>query len=136
MQFSDVDGLLSTICQTFAAEFHEVSGPLLKNSRFCRLALETEVKPTARSSAQSGSRLDASGDTTNMQIKSVSEVLQQGGLALPSLNALKPNVNNYRTLLFQPRGDIEAGAFGVRHKTLLRMLMTSTACHFWTIFVN
>ena len=50
-----------------------------------------------------------------MNIKPVFEVLAQEGLAPPVLNALIPDVNNYKALLMQPHGNIEAGAAGVRN---------------------
>lgn len=51
-----------------------------------------------------------------MEITSVSTVLDEVGLEIPSLNVLLPNVDNYKALLFQPHGDIEASSLGVRNR--------------------
>lgn len=48
-----------------------------------------------------------------MEIIPVSTVLADEGLDPPMLNALVPNVDNYKALLLQPHGDIEASAVGV-----------------------
>jgi hypothetical protein len=50
---------------------------------------------------------------SKMNIKSVSEILKSKGLAAPILNALIPNEYNYKALLMQPNGRIDAGADGV-----------------------
>jgi hypothetical protein len=51
-----------------------------------------------------------------MNFKSVSELLQNYGCEHPTLNALTPNAANYKAMLFQPRGEIEASVEGVRSK--------------------
>ena len=48
-----------------------------------------------------------------MEIIPVITVLADAGLEPPTLNALVPNVDNYRALLLQPHGDIEASILGV-----------------------
>ena len=50
-----------------------------------------------------------------MEIEHVRQILQTEGLGPPNLNALIPNVANYRVLLMQPRGVIEATGDGVRN---------------------
>jgi hypothetical protein len=51
-----------------------------------------------------------------MHFKSVSDVLQDHGCAHPTLNALTPNVSNYKAMMFQPHGEIEASVDGVFSK--------------------
>lgn len=51
-----------------------------------------------------------------MIIESVSEILSNAGYNVPLLNALIPNEKNYRVLLMQPKGDIEASSTGVRNR--------------------
>lgn len=51
-----------------------------------------------------------------MHIKPVSEVLALAGLHEPLLNTLVPNEENYKVLLMQPRGEIEASDAGVRNR--------------------
>lgn len=48
-----------------------------------------------------------------MNFKSVSEVLHEYGCGHPALNALMPNAANYKAMMFQPRGEIEASVNGV-----------------------
>jgi len=50
-----------------------------------------------------------------MQITSVTQVLNQHGLATPQLRVLVPNRENDTALLLQPQGDIEADSDGVRN---------------------
>ncbi|VAX10978.1 hypothetical protein MNBD_GAMMA25-989, partial [hydrothermal vent metagenome] len=50
-----------------------------------------------------------------MEIISVSTVLVNVGFGSPNLNILVPNVDNYKALLLQPRGCIEANGGGVRN---------------------
>jgi len=51
-----------------------------------------------------------------MEIKSVREILEPVGLNTPLLNVLAPNEENYKTLVLQPSGQIEASTDGVRNK--------------------
>lgn len=51
-----------------------------------------------------------------MNITPVSEILELDGLGPPKLNALIPNENNYKVLLMQPHGHVEADAAGVRNR--------------------
>jgi len=51
-----------------------------------------------------------------MEIISVATVLADVGFGSPSLHALVPNVDNYKVLLLQPRGCIEANGDGVRNQ--------------------
>jgi hypothetical protein len=51
-----------------------------------------------------------------MNFKSVSDVLHEYGFEHPTLNALMPNAANYNAMMFQPRGEIEAGVNGVFNK--------------------
>lgn len=51
-----------------------------------------------------------------MEIKPVSEVLAPVGMNMPTLNALMPDEANYRVLLMQPRGEVEASIAGVRNR--------------------
>lgn len=51
-----------------------------------------------------------------MNITPVSEILELDGLDPPKLNVLIPNEYNYKALLMQPHGHIEAGAAGVRNR--------------------
>jgi hypothetical protein len=51
-----------------------------------------------------------------VDIKPVSEILNAAGFNPPSFNALMPDVNNYRVVLFQPQGNIEASTGGVRNR--------------------
>src|SRR5260370_14227147 len=51
-----------------------------------------------------------------MQITPVTAVVNPIGLEAAVLNALVPNQSNYRVLLMQPRGQIEASAAGVRNR--------------------
>ena len=51
-----------------------------------------------------------------MKITPISDVLGQVDLALPKLNALLPTVDNYKTILLQPKGEIEASKGGVRNR--------------------
>jgi hypothetical protein len=51
-----------------------------------------------------------------MIFKSVSELLQAEGYRHPALKALTPDVANYKTMMFQPRGVIEASVNGVFNK--------------------
>lgn len=51
-----------------------------------------------------------------MEIVPVRNMLAPEGLEEPLLNALIPNENNYKALLLQPLGRIEASADGVRNK--------------------
>jgi hypothetical protein len=51
-----------------------------------------------------------------MNIKPVSEILSAAGLSVPTFNVLVPDVNNYRAVLLQPQGNIEASAAGVRNR--------------------
>ena len=51
-----------------------------------------------------------------MEIIQVSTVLANEGFILPALNILVPNVDNYKALLLQPYGSIEANEQGVRNK--------------------
>jgi hypothetical protein len=51
-----------------------------------------------------------------MDIKSVSEMLNTAGFGAPSFHALIPDVNNYKVILFQPHGEIEASAVAVRNR--------------------
>ncbi|MFZ2655805.1 MAG: hypothetical protein WAX69_12820, partial [Victivallales bacterium] len=51
-----------------------------------------------------------------MNIIPVSNILSPEGLNAPTLNALIPNEENYKVLLMQPKGDIEADANGVRNR--------------------
>ncbi len=48
-----------------------------------------------------------------MEIKRVSDVLHAAGLSGPTFAALIPDVANYKVMLFQPKGEIEASAAGV-----------------------
>lgn len=50
-----------------------------------------------------------------MEIEDVQQILLSEGLVPPRLNALIPHVDNYKVLLMQPRGVIEAGEDGVRN---------------------
>ena len=50
-----------------------------------------------------------------MEIEPVQQILEQQDLGAPKLNALIPNVDNYKLLLIQPHGDIEVGPAGVRN---------------------
>ena len=50
-----------------------------------------------------------------MEIQPVADLLAYFGFRAPTLRALIPNEQNYSVLLFQPRGQIEASAAGVRH---------------------
>jgi hypothetical protein len=51
-----------------------------------------------------------------MQITPVSKVLAPVGLDPPILNVLLPDENNYKVLLMQPKGGIQADATGVRNR--------------------
>jgi len=51
-----------------------------------------------------------------MELKPIAEILQNNNLGKPQLNALIPNVNNYKTFLLQPHGEIEANSEGVFNK--------------------
>lgn len=52
-----------------------------------------------------------------MQCVSVSSRLDQVGLKEPPLSALQPDENNYKVLLFQPKGEIDVNAVtGIRHR--------------------
>ena len=51
-----------------------------------------------------------------MEITQVSTVLANEGFNPPTLNVLVPNVDNYKALLLQPYGSIEASEQGVRNK--------------------
>jgi hypothetical protein len=51
-----------------------------------------------------------------MEIKQVREVLAVAGLNEPTLSALVPDESNYRVLLLQPSGRIEASREGVRNR--------------------
>lgn len=51
-----------------------------------------------------------------MKITPVKDMLAPKGLDVPILNVLIPNKDNYKTLLLQPSGEIEANAEGVHHK--------------------
>lgn len=51
-----------------------------------------------------------------MEIHSVADVLLAEGLRAPTLHALSADVNNYKALLMQPQGEIEANSTGVRNK--------------------
>jgi hypothetical protein len=51
-----------------------------------------------------------------MEIKPVRALLEIAGLNAPSLNVLVPNEDNYKTLILQPSGQIEANADGVRNR--------------------
>lgn len=51
-----------------------------------------------------------------MKIKLLSEELAAAGIGRPKINALKPDIANYKVHLFQPSGEIEASSSGVRHK--------------------
>lgn len=51
-----------------------------------------------------------------MIFKSVAEILQESGCQHPTLNALTPSAMNYKTMMFQPRGEIEASVAGVFSK--------------------
>lgn len=51
-----------------------------------------------------------------MKIEKVEDVLATNFLGSPTLNVLTPDKNNYNILLFQPKGDIEADANGVRNR--------------------
>ena len=55
------------------------------------------------------------GKVPGMEIEPVQQVLESEGFAAPKLNALTPNVDNYKLLLMQPKGNIEASAAGVRN---------------------
>jgi hypothetical protein len=48
-----------------------------------------------------------------MIFKSVSELLQAEGYRHPALKALISDVANYKTMMFQPYGEIEASVNGV-----------------------
>jgi len=50
-----------------------------------------------------------------MDIVSVNHILEAEGLGTPTLKALIPNTDNYKTLLMQPKGNIEADQDGVRN---------------------
>ena len=50
-----------------------------------------------------------------MEIRSFSEILHAAGLNTPTLAALEPNDRNYDAMLFQPIGEIEGDAAGVRN---------------------
>ena len=50
-----------------------------------------------------------------MEIRPVEDVLPDG-LIVPTLNALVPDETNYKVLLMQPRGEIEASTTGVRNR--------------------
>lgn len=51
-----------------------------------------------------------------MELTLVKDILLDGGLGVPTLNALIPNVDTYEVLLLQPHGDIEADVSGVRNR--------------------
>jgi len=51
-----------------------------------------------------------------MNFKSVSNVLHESGCEHPTLNALIPSAANYKAMMFQPRGEIEASVNGVFNK--------------------
>jgi hypothetical protein len=51
-----------------------------------------------------------------IEIKLIRNVLETEGLNAPSLKVLAPNEENYKTLILQPSGQIEAGTDGVRNK--------------------
>ena len=51
-----------------------------------------------------------------MIISSTASVLDPAGFGTPDLAALKPDVSSYKAILFQPHGDIEVSASGVRHR--------------------
>lgn len=51
-----------------------------------------------------------------MNIIPISTVLVNEGFDSPNLNILVPNVDNYKALLLQPRGSIEANGSGVRNQ--------------------
>ncbi len=51
-----------------------------------------------------------------MEIVPVTGILLENALRTPILNALIPNVYNYKLLALQPQGDIEASAEGVRSR--------------------
>ena len=51
-----------------------------------------------------------------MEIKQVSDVLNAVGLTIPTLIGLIPNVENYKVVLFQPKGEIDASAAGVKNR--------------------
>jgi hypothetical protein len=48
-----------------------------------------------------------------MKFKSVAEILQASGYQHPTLNALTPSAANYKAMMFQPHGEIEASVAGV-----------------------
>ena len=50
-----------------------------------------------------------------MEIEPIQRILESEGLGVPRLNALIPNVDNYKLLLMQPQGDIEASPTRVRN---------------------
>ena len=51
-----------------------------------------------------------------MDIRPVAEILRAAALGVPTFSALVPDVANYRVMLFQPQGDIDASAAGVRNR--------------------
>jgi hypothetical protein len=51
-----------------------------------------------------------------MKFKSVADILQASGYQHPALNALTPSAANYKALMFQPHGEIEASVAGVFSK--------------------
>lgn len=50
-----------------------------------------------------------------MDIVQSRDVLEGHGLADPELNVLVPSQDNYTSILFQPKGNLEVGESGVRH---------------------
>lgn len=68
-----------------------------------------------------------------MQIYPMTQFLNESGFCAPDLHVLNPNHENYTALLFQPLGNIEADANGVRnadqslaHKQHLAFLVDAT----------
>jgi hypothetical protein len=51
-----------------------------------------------------------------MNFKSVAEILHEYGYQHPTLNALTPSAANYKTMMFQPHGEIETSVAGVFSK--------------------
>ncbi|MCK1504568.1 hypothetical protein [Bradyrhizobium sp. 18] len=51
-----------------------------------------------------------------MQIVPLADVLTPKGLGLPQLHALTPTIDSYKTLLFQPDGELLVSAVGIQHK--------------------
>ena len=51
-----------------------------------------------------------------MHLTPAADILSRAGLGVPPLRVLQPTNTKYDALILQPRGDLEGGEFGVRHR--------------------